>query len=561
MEGAQHPGVSAAARKLEIAKIRVDSLLDEAVARFPNHTAIDFLGRRWSYNDLSVLVDRAARGFQDLGLKKGDRVALCLPNTPYSVICYFAVLKAGGTVVNANPLYVEREFEHLLNDSGATMLVTMDLKMMLPKLTGLIGRTPLRRIIVCPMATILPFRMRLLFRLFRRKDVVRQRTDDTHIPFAKLIARGGPVDVDVDPAKDIAVLQFTGGTTGTPKAAMLSHANLTANVEQIVRCFPEARPGCESLIGVLPLFHVFAMTCVMNYGIAIGAKLVLVPRFEIKQLLATIERARPTIFPSVPTLYSALSDGVEKFPTDLTSLKYSISGGAPLPMEVKHRFEALSGCRVCEGYGLTEASPVVTVNPVDGTDREGSIGHLLAETTIEIRSPDDGRILPEGERGEICVRGPQVMLGYWNRPEETAAAFIDGALRTGDIGFADADGWYYIVDRIKDLIICSGFNVYPRVIEDALYQHPAVAEAVVIGVPDPYRGQAPKAFVTLKSDSAATPDDLVRHLSTYVSRIEMPREVELRDTLPRTMVGKLSKKELVAEEAAKTAETGKRASA
>jgi long-chain acyl-CoA synthetase len=535
---------------------RVDTLLDNAVRRFGRNKAINFLGKTWTYSNVGDLVERATAGLQQLGVKKGNRVGLCLPNTPYSIILYFAVMKAGGIVVNANPLYVERELEHLIKDSGATIMVTMDLKIILPKLAGLIGRTPLKTIIVCPMADILPFPQNILFRLFKRDALAPVPKGDAFVPFNKLVRdKGAAVTVPVDPATDVAVLQYTGGTTGVPKAAMLSHANLTANVFQISRCFPEVVDGEGRMLGVLPLFHVFAMTCVMNYGIRVGAEIILVPRFEIKQLLKTIETYRPNIFPGVPTLYSAISAAVAKTPADLSSVSWCISGGASLPMEVKNRFESLSGCRIAEGYGLTEASPVVTTSPLDGTAPEGSIGNVCVGTEIEIRNAD-GALVGPNERGELCVRGPQVMLGYWNKPEETALAFIDGALRTGDVGYVDDAGWYYIVDRLKDLIICSGFNVYPRVLEDALYQHPAVAEAIVIGIPDAYRGQAPKAFVTLTPDATATVDDLMQHMSHYVSKIEMPRQIEIRDNLPRTMVGKLSKKELVAEEATKAAPPG-----
>ncbi len=553
MEGsiAQHaaptPGISA-----DVSVSRVDSLIDEAVARFGSQKAINFLGKTWTYGEVGDLVERAAAGLQRLGVKKGDRVGLCLPNTPYAVILYFAVLKAGGTVVNANPLYVERELEHTIKDSRATIMVTIDLKIILPKLANLIGRTPLKTVIVCSMADALPFPQSILFRLFKRDALAVVPKTEAFVRFADLIRERGAKPVDIDPTTDVAVLQYTGGTTGVPKAAMLSHANLTANVHQISYCFPQVRMGQERMLGVLPLFHVFAMTCIMNYGIRIGAELVLVPRFEIKQLLATIKKDRPTIFPGVPTLYAAISAEVAKVPSDLSSIAWCISGGAPLPMDVRHRFEELSGCRIIEGYGLTEASPVVTTSPLDGSAPDGSIGRACLDTTIEIRGPE-GQLMPLGERGEICVRGPQVMLGYWNNSQENAKAFIEGALRTGDVGYVDADGWYYIVDRLKDLIICSGFNVYPRVLEDALYHHPAVAEAVVIGLPDPYRGQAPKAFVTLLPDATATPEELMQHMAHYVSKIEMPRQIEIRDNLPRTMIGKLSKKELIAEELSKAA--------
>lgn len=529
---------------------RVDALLGSAAEKFGPRTAINFMGKFWTYTQLADQVDRAGAGLQALGVKKGDRVGLCLPNTPYSVILYFAVLRVGGIVVNANPLYVERELEHVIQDSGATIMVTMDLKIILPKLANLIGKTCLKTIIVCPMASILPFPKNLLFQLFKRSTIAEIPNSDNFVRYADLVKSPGAKAVIIDPLTDIAVLQFTGGTTGFPKAAMLSHANVTANVAQMDHSFPKERDRVERALGILPLFHVFAMTCVMNFGVSIGAELILVPRFDLEDLLKTIARYKPTIFPGVPTLFAAMAAAAAKKPIDLSSILYCISGGAPLPLEIKHRFETLVGCRIVEGYGLTEASPVVTVSEHDGSSPEGSIGAPMLGTTIEIRN-EDGVIVGPNERGEICVRGPQVMLGYWNKLDETENVFVDGALRTGDVGYVDDHGWYYIVDRLKDLIICSGFNVYPRVLEDALYQHPAVAEAVVIGIPDTYRGQAPKAFVTLRPDATATPADLMDHMSHFVSKIEMPRSIEIRQSLPRTMVGKLSKKELVAEEAEK----------
>jgi long-chain acyl-CoA synthetase len=348
------------------------------------------------------------------------------------------------------------------------------------------------------------------------------------------------------------VLQYTGGTTGVPKAAELTHANLVANTEQSCIGMGRRAPGTDSVLGVLPLFHVFAMSCVMLQSVRIAARMILLPRFELRQVLKTIAASKPTLFPAVPTIYSALVEAAGKGAVDLASIQFCMSGGAPLPAEVRQRFMALTGCWLMEGYGLSETSPVVSVTPPGTPYKDGSVGRALVGTVIEIRDPDEpGRILPAGERGEICVRGPQVMRGYWNRPDETALVMIDGALRTGDIGYLDEDGYLYLVDRIKDLIIAGGYNIYPRVLEEALYQHPAVKDAVVIGVPDAYRGQAPKAFVTLKADTAATPEELRQFLSGYVSKIEMPREVEIRAELPKTMVGKLSKKELVAEEAAK----------
>lgn len=525
-------------------------LLDEAVARWPDRPCIDFLGAKWTYAQVGDLVERAAAGFRRIGVREGTRVGLCLPNTPYSVICWYAVLKAGGIVVNYNPLYVERELIHQIGDSGTTIMVTMDLAAIYPKIGPLLDKTGLEKVVVCPMAGILPFPKNLLFRLLKRKDVAKIPRDGRHVAFADLVGEKTSVPrAAFDPRTTVAVLQYTGGTTGVPKGAMLTHANLAANAEQIARWVPgHFLKGDPKMLGVLPLFHVFAMTVVMNFGLRLGAELILLPRFDLAQVMDVIEKKKPTIFPGVPTIYTAINGAAAKTECDLTSIQCCISGGAPLPADVRARFEELTGCKLLEGYGLSEASPVVTCNPVVGLDKDGSIGLVLPETEVSIRTPvTSAEELPEGEKGELCVRGPQVMLGYWNRPDATAEQFHDGWLRTGDVGWRDPDGYIFLVDRLKDIIICGGYNVYPRVLEEALYQHPAVEEATVVGVPDPYRGQAPLAFVKLRAGFAATPADLMSHLAGWVSKIEMPKAVEIRDALPKTMVGKLSKKELVAE--------------
>ncbi len=532
-------------------------LLDLSVAAHGPLPAMNFLGRRWTYSQLGELVTRTAAGLQRLGVTKGTRVGLCLPNTPYSVIFYFAILKAGGTVVNFSPLYVERELSHQIRDSGTTIMVVPDLKVIHAKVAAIAADTGLATVIVCPFAGILSPLKGLLFTLFKRKDhAVYDPADGRHVTFKALLADAPSLrPVTVDPERDIAVLQYTGGTTGVPKGAMLSHSNLAANARQVidhVHCLDE---GNERVMGVLPLFHVFAMTTVMNIPIAIGAEIILVPRFQLADVLKTVASTRATMFPGVPTIYNAINNAPETAQHDLSSLKLCISGGAPLPMEVRHRFEGLTGCKLVEGYGLSETSPVLTANPPLGEIRDGSVGLAVPGTKLEIRSLDDPRqVLGVGEKGEVCARGPQVMSGYWNKPEETANVFVDGAFRTGDVGYLDPDGYLFLVDRIKDVILCGGYNVYPRVIEEALYLHPAVAEAVVIAVPDPYRGQAPKAFVTLKVGVPATPEDLRTFLTTQVSKVEMPKAIEIRDQLPRTMVGKLSKKELVEEERKKAAQ-------
>ncbi|MEJ1976716.1 MAG: long-chain fatty acid--CoA ligase [Acetobacteraceae bacterium] len=528
----------------------VADLLGETVARFGPHPAMAFLGRGWTYDQLGVLVDRAARGLQDIGVIPGARVGLCLPNTPYYIIFYYAVLRIGGIVVNFNPLYVERELIQQIGDSGATIMVTLDLEVIYRRVANVADASGLQRIVVCPMTGILPRGKALLFRLLKRSQVARIPVDERHVAFAAITANPAPpTRVAINPADDVAVLQYTGGTTGLPKGAMLTHANLTANSRQVRRHWAGARLGEERVLAALPFFHVFAMTAVLNYSVEIGAEIIMVPRFELKQVLATIRKRRVTIFHAVPTIYTAINAASGR--VDLSSLRFSVSGGAPLPGEVRTRFVELTGCKLVEGYGLTEASPVVSSNPPDGVNKGGSVGLPMLDTVIEIRDPTEPtRLLPVLERGEVCVRGPQVMAGYWNRPADTAAVFVDGALRTGDIGYLDTDGYLFLVDRIKDVILCGGYNVYPRVLEDALYQHPAVLEATVIGVPDAYRGQTPKAFVVLRPGHAATGDELRTFLTGYVSKIELPKSVEIRASLPKTLIGKLSKKELVAEEAA-----------
>ncbi|MCU6452762.1 long-chain fatty acid--CoA ligase [Sphingomonas sp. A2-49] len=528
-------------------------MLDRSVARFPDRAAIDFMGKVTRWGELGAAVDRAAAALQALGVVKGTRVALCLPNTPYYPILFYATLKAGGIVVNVNPLYVERELTHLIEDSGAEVIATCDIAEIQARVLKVASVTGMRHVISCPIADALPPLKKFGYKLVKRKEIGRAATDGRHLSFAGFMARGGtPAPVAVDP-DEVAVLQYTGGTTGVPKAAMLSHANIVANTDAMLVHVGGESADQDRVLGVLPLFHVFALTNVLTFATLVGAEMILLPRFELKQLLATLKRTRPTYFPAVPTIYNVLANVGEGERPDLSSVKVCISGGAPLPQEVRHAFEANTGAKLVEGYGLSEASPIITCNPFEGLNKEGSAGLPFPGTTIEIRDRDDpARIVAAGEKGEICARGPQVMSGYWRNPAATAAVFADGALRTGDVGYLDADGYLFIVDRIKDMILCGGYNVYPRVIEEALYEHPAVVEAVVIGVADAHRGQAPKAFVVV-NDPAVTGAALRDFLRDKISKIELPREVEIRDTLPKTLIGKLSKKELVAEEEAKAA--------
>lgn len=536
--------------EIAITTSSVPALLDEAAARFPHHVAIDFFGRKLTYAELARRVDRVARGFQNIGVERGTRVGLCLPNSPYFIIAYYAVLKAGGVIVNFNPLYVAREIAQQIENSGTTIMVTLDVAKIYPTIAEVLETSSLKKVVVCSLRAALPPLKGLLFGFFKAKELARIPRDERHIPFARLLAdHTPPARVAINPAIDLAVLQYTGGTTGVPKGAMLSHANLTANVAQIRDRVPVLRPGQERALVLLPLFHVFGMTTCMNFCISLGAELVLLPSFDLAQVLEFIIKKKPTLFPGVPSLFATVSHKAEHEKFDLSSIRYCISGGAALPLETRQRFEALTGCKLVEGYGLTEAAPVVAANPLDAPYKNESVGPPLKGLIVEIRSLDDPtKILRTGERGEICLRGPNIMAGYWRNLEETKAVFIDGALRTGDVGYLDKDGDLFLVDRIKDIIICNGFKIYPRMIEEALLQHPAVAEAVAIGVADPVRGQVPKAFVTLLPGTAATPADLLDFLRTHLSRLELPRAIEIRATLPKTNIGKISRKDLVVEE-------------
>jgi long-chain acyl-CoA synthetase len=525
-------------------------LMDDAVARFADRPCIDFMDKRYTYAQIGALVDRAARGFQALGIGKNSKVGLFLPNTPYFVICYYGILKAGGTVVNFNPLYAEREIANQIEDSETDIMVTLDLAVLYGKIARMLKETRLKQIVVAKMADILPFPKNWLFPFVKRKDIAKIPSDHRHVPFARLIGNGGkPEPVAVDPLQDVAVLQYTGGTTGVPKGAMLTHANIYANAVQSRMWCSDARLGEERMLGVLPLFHVFAMTGVMNLPLQMGAEMVLVPRFDLEQVIKLIQSKKPTLFPAVPTIYTAIVNHKDIGSYDLSSIRFCLSGGAPLPVEVKHSFESKTGCKLVEGYGLSESSPVATANPMNGVNKPGSIGIPLPGTVIEIvRLDDRSKLVPPGEKGEVCIRGPQVMKGYWKRPAETAEALADGRLHTGDVGYMDEDGYTFIVDRIKDMILCGGYNVYPRNIEEAIYLHPAVAECVVAGVPDPYRGQTVKAYVTLTEGHRLTREDLAEFLRDKLSPIEIPKHLEIRDELPKTMIGKLSRKALLEEE-------------
>lgn len=528
-------------------------LLDDAAAGFPDNVCTNFLGRTSTYGEVAEQIDQVAAGLAALGISKGQKIGLFLPNCPTFVVYYFAILKLGAVVVNFNPLYTVEELSQQVSDSETALMITLDLKALFEKVEALIAKGVLPKAVVCSFPALLPSSKAVLFRLLKSRELsnpARSEVAEHIVREADLIADAQDyAPAEIDPYEDVAVLQYTGGTTGTPKGAMLTHANLYINTLQVSDWAPKLRMAEERVFGVLPFFHVFAMTVVMNFAISRAAAIVIMPRFSLDEAMKLIHRTQPTVMPGVPTLFNAIIHHPKLATFDLSSLKFCISGGAALPLDVKTRFQNLTGCKLVEGYGLSETSPVVTCNPVEGEVKEGAIGQPLPATTIALRDlADPHRDVPLGEKGELCVKGPQVMKGYWKQPEATAQTFVGDYLRTGDVAVMDDEGFFYIVDRIKDLIISSGFNIYPRRIEEAIYAHPAVEEATVIGIPDSYRGEVPKAFVKLKHGETLTEEELLEHLRAHLSKIELPAKVEFRDSLPKTLIGKLSKRELKEQE-------------
>jgi long-chain acyl-CoA synthetase len=533
--------------------LTLTEMFERSARRTPDAPLIDFMGRKYSYAEALRGARRVAAGLARLGIAKGDRVGLFLPNVPHYVAAYYGALMAGAVVVNFSPLYTPAELEAQVEDSGTRLLFTVSARALLPTAIEVLDNSRLERLVVGSVAGALPPVKSLLYRLLKRRDIAARPRDSRITAFSALIAhdRAGP-DVAIDP-EDLALLQYTGGTTGTPKGAMLSHQNLSANARQIDAIDP--RPDApDRIMGVLPLFHIFANSCVLNRTVCKGAEMVLLPRFDAGQVLAAVERTRATALPGVPTMYQALLDHPGIAGADLSSLRICISGGAPLPREVGRRFEEKTGARLVEGYGLTESGGVVSTNPYEGLDKDGTIGQPIPATRVALVDKENpARPAPAGEPGEIVVAGPQVMKGYWNRPEAEGEAFVDGWLRTGDVGLIDEDGYIRIVDRLKDMIAVSGYKVFPSQIEAVLYRHPAVNEAIVIGVADAYSGERPKAFVTLASGASAGAEELIAWLNPQLGRHEQVAALEVRVTLPKTPIGKLSRKALEAEEQAKAA--------
>lgn len=526
-------------------------LLVAASAAHPDRALIDFLGRRYSYAETLDGARRVATGLAALGYGAGDRIGLFLPNVPHYVAAYYGILMLGGVVVNFSPLYTADELTAQVADSGTRALFTLSAAALLPKALQVLERSVLERLIVGSVAGALPTAKSVLYRLFKRAEVT-GRPDDARITsFSRLIANRGDLPMPtIDAGADIAVIQYTGGTTGVPKGAMLTHRNLAANARQVEGMDVKSDRD-DIIVGALPLFHVFANTCVLNRTIVNGGTMALLPRFDAGQVLATIQRVKATALPGVPTMYQALLVHPRLSRTRFSSLRFCISGGAPLPAELKERWETATGARLIEGYGLSESSGVVASNPYDAPGKPGTIGQPLMATRIRLADKTDAEVpAAPGEPGEILIAGPQVMRGYWNRPEADTTTFTiapDGTrwLRTGDVGTVDEDGFVRVVDRLKDMIAVSGFKVFPSQLEAVLHHHPDVAEALVIGLPDTYRGERPRAYVTLHPDAEVDGAELAAWLNPQLGAHERVDRVVVRAALPKTAIGKLSRKDLV----------------
>jgi long-chain acyl-CoA synthetase len=539
-------------KSIQYPEIPVDELLRRTARAHPDWPAMRFYGKQISYRDLDDLADRFAAGLRRIGVKQGDRVSLLLPNTPHFFIAFFGVLRAGAVVVQTNPLYTARELEELYKDAGVETVVVMDL--FWPNLGKAKPRTPVKRVVVCDVAEFLRTPLRQLYPIRKRSDLKKQKHWPLEIPteawvhrYPELVAEPGRPGEErpVDPRADVAVLQYTGGTTGTPKGAMLTHRNLVANAMQTTAWLPTKGTEQERFLGVIPLFHVYGLTTALTGAVALAAEVVLHPNpREIGAILKLINRTKPTIFPGVPTMYIGILRHPNLSKYDLHSIKACISGSAPLPNEVRRQFEATTGGRLVEGYGLTETSPVTHCNPLFGLVKE-CIGIPFPDTDSKVVDMEDRtKDLPQGGVGELAIRGPQVMKGYWNKPEETANVLRDGWILTGDIARMDEDGYFYIVDRKKDMILCSGYNVYPREVEEVLFMHPAVQEAAAIGIPDPYRGESVKAYVVLKAGAAASAEEIIAFCKDKLAPFKVPKQVAFEKELPKTMVGKVLRREL-----------------
>jgi long-chain acyl-CoA synthetase len=546
--------------KISYQEICLPDILKRTAGKFPGKTALLFEGYKITYHDLNNMVDRFASALKSFGIQKGDSVAILLPNLIPCVAAYYAILRMGGIAVMNNPLYSDRELEHQFNDSGSKALVTLDL--LGNRMIDLRPKTQIKQIVYTSIGDYLPFPKNLLFPLVAKKKNLAADVKSTENVYRwkDVLARNVPTSPEVELSfDDVAMYQFTGGTTGISKGVMLTHGNLSKQVQQIGAWFPTFDSN-EIMLGALPFFHVFGLTTAMNLAIYLGWGDILIPKPQPEPLIRAIQKFKPTFAPLVPTMYIGILNHPYIDKIDLTSIKGCFSGSAPLPVEVIRDFEEKTGAVIVEGYGLTESSPVTHVNPFAGGKRKiGSIGVPISDTKCRIVDLINGTTdLPIGESGELLVKGPQVMKGYWNKAEETAATLTDGWLHTGDIAKMDEEGYFYIVDRKKDMILSGGLNVYPRDIEEVFYENPKVQEAAAIGIPHPTRGESVKVFVILKEGATATSEELIQYCKDKMAKFKLPTEIEFRNELPKTNVGKILKKDLKSEEMAKRQKTTQR---
>jgi len=548
---AYEPGVK---ENVEFEDVLVPRYLEESTKNFPDNPALIFQGFTLTFTEFNEMVARFSAALKGFGIKKGDSVAILLPNVIPCAVAYYAILRIGGIVVLNNPLYSDRELEHQFTDSNSKFLITLDL--LTNRMVKLREKTNIKTIVYTSIGDYLPFVKRLLFPLVaKKKGLAADVTPAKDLyKFKDIIAKYSPdftqADVKMD---DVAMYQYTGGTTGVSKGVMLTHRNISYQIQQIEAWFPKFDKGAEVMLGALPFFHVFGMSVSMNFAIRMGWANVLVPKPQPEPLLEAISKFKVTFAPLVPTMYIGMLDHPNMEHTDLTSVKGCFSGSAPLPMEVINSFQKKTGSIIVEGFGLTESTPVTHINPFNGTRKQGSIGIPIPNTECKIVDlKDETKEMPVGEPGELLMRGPQVMKGYLGKPDETKKTMTqDGFLRTGDVATMDEDGYFYIVDRIKDMILSGGYNVYPRDIDEVLFEHPKILEACSIGIPHPKRGEAVKAFVILKEGQKMTAEEVIAYCDTKLAKYKLPVEVEFRQELPKSNVGKILRKDLRAQEEAK----------
>ncbi|PGL67258.1 AMP-binding protein [Bacillus sp. AFS055030] len=526
--------------------------LKQTASKYPAKKALNFLGKSMTFNEIYIQSLRFANFLRNLGIKKGDRVAIMLPNCPQAVIAYYGILFAEAIIVQTNPLYTERELEYQMNDSGATAIICLDL--LINRVYEVKKSTNLQHIFVTSIKDYLPFFKKLLYPYSKQPKAPEIPNDHSIHQFSFIMQISAPIEQDLSSSsvEDVAILQYTGGTTGFPKGVMLTHKNLASNTLMAEKWLYKSKKGQEKILTVLPFFHVYGMTTCMNLSIMCAYEMIIVPRFDATQMLKAINKYRPTLFPGAPTMYIALLNHPELKNYDISSIHACLSGSAALPVEVQEQFEKVTGGKLVEGYGLSEASPVTHSNFLWDKRVTGSIGVPWPSTDAKIVSLETDEELPYREIGEVIVSGPQVMKGYWNRPEETAGTLKDGWLYTGDLGYMDEEGFFYIVDRKKDMINAGGFNVYPRDIEEVLYEHEAIKEAVVVGIPDSYRGETVKAYIVLKEGKSVTETELDDFCRKYLAAYKVPRFYEFRSELPKTMIGKILRRTLLEEEKLKS---------